>query len=313
MSWIFLAVLAHFLYAITFIADRVFLTKTFKKPIVYTFYSGLLNGSVLIFFLAPVLLPQVKTPWFEFSLNLYIPSDFDLAINFITGAFFLLALYLFYRALVKYDSSQMVPLVGSLIPLFSLFLAWRFLGETLSIQELIAFFFLVVGGIVISFKKNVFVSLRCFSFGLTAALAFAIFFVLSDYAYQTQPFFNSFVWIRVGTFIFSLILLLSPFLRKIIFTRSKAVQKKTTVSTALIGFRGISAIATFSLHFAINKTKVSLVNALQGSQYVFLIILVIIMAKKFPFLLLEEVKTRTLFQRIVAILLIGGGLMALAF
>ena len=57
---------------------------------------------------------------------------------------------------------------------------------------------------------------------------------------------------------------------------------------------------------------VAIVNALAGTQYVFLLIFTIFLSLKFPKILKEKVSREILLQKIVAILLIGGGLTLLA-
>jgi len=53
---------------------------------------------------------------------------------------------------------------------------------------------------------------------------------------------------------------------------------------------------------------VPVIHALNGTQYVFLFIFSIFLSLKFPQILKEEISKEVLFQKIIAILLIGGGL-----
>ena len=57
---------------------------------------------------------------------------------------------------------------------------------------------------------------------------------------------------------------------------------------------------------------VAIINALQGINYAFLLVFIIFLSLKFPKILKEEVSREILFQKIIAILLIGGGLVLLA-
>jgi len=54
------------------------------------------------------------------------------------------------------------------------------------------------------------------------------------------------------------------------------------------------------------------VNALQGLQYVFLLFFAVFLSFKFPNILKEEVSRDVLLQKIIAVLLIGGGLVLLS-
>jgi hypothetical protein len=54
------------------------------------------------------------------------------------------------------------------------------------------------------------------------------------------------------------------------------------------------------------------INALQGVQYVFLLIFAIILSFKLPKILKEEISREIIFQKVAAILLIGAGLILIA-
>jgi len=52
---------------------------------------------------------------------------------------------------------------------------------------------------------------------------------------------------------------------------------------------------------------------LEGTKYVFLLIFTILLSLKLPQILKEEISRKILFQKIIAILLIGLGLSLIAF
>ncbi len=56
---------------------------------------------------------------------------------------------------------------------------------------------------------------------------------------------------------------------------------------------------------------VPLVSALQGTQHVFLLIFTIFLSIRYPQILKEDILGKTIFQKIIAILLIGVGLILL--
>jgi len=53
---------------------------------------------------------------------------------------------------------------------------------------------------------------------------------------------------------------------------------------------------------------VAVISALQGVQYVFLLIFAVLLSLKSPQILKEEISRKILFQKVIAILLIAGGL-----
>lgn len=304
MNWLTITIIAYFIYALVFVADRILITKTFKQPVAYAFYAGLLHGAVIL--LIPILL--------FFPAQQLVPSSLaDFLIDILAGVLFFVAVYFFYRALFLHDASQIVPLVGSLVPLFSLILTFSLLARYLSWQETIAFSFLLLGGMLISIKGKIKTSLSCFISGLLAAFFFGVFYTLTDYIYMQQPFFSGFIWARIGTALAALFLLALPWTRRLIFSSSNAISHKVKIGAAMIGVHGLGAGGFLMIHYAISLSHVSLINALQGVQYVFLMVIIVFLSKKFPQLLKEDFTTGALAKKFGAIFLVGLGLVILAF
>ena len=101
-------------------------------------------------------------------------------------------------------------------------------------------------------------------------------------------------------------MLLSAANRKAIFASNKQVKKSTSIIFILGQVAG--AISFILINWAISLGSVTFVNALQGLQYVFLFILVLIVARKRPDWLGEDMRRRIVIQKIVAILLIVVGI-----
>ncbi|MCD4705917.1 hypothetical protein K8R61_02450, partial [bacterium] len=62
------------------------------------------------------------------------------------------------------------------------------------------------------------------------------------------------------------------------------------------------------INYAFSINSVTLTHSLQGLQYTFLFLIILILSKKFPFILKEKITPFILTQKICAILLICGGL-----
>ena len=313
MSWLLIAAIAYFIYAIVFIGDRVLVTKAFKEPVAYAFYTGLLHGAAIL--IIPLLL--VLSPLVSFvnidSLKQLLPAGInELITSLFTGILFFIAVYFFYRALFHFDASRVVPLVGSLVPLVSLIIASLALAQYLDFAELIAFILLLLGGVLISIKTKLLSSLNVFAAGFLAALFFGIFYALTDYIYLTQSFWPGFIWARIGTALAALCVLALPSIRRMVFKSSEKVKEKVRVGTAVIGIHALGGIAFVMIHYAISLSHVSLINALQGVQYIFLLFLIFVFSKKYPKLLEEDFTKITFIQKSIAIAAIGLGLLILA-
>lgn len=298
MTWLVLTLIAYFFSAIVAIIDKFLISKKIQQPISYTFYIGILSIlSLFLIFIGGLVWPKLE----HFFLSL------------LTGALFILALIFFFEALRINETSRVLPLVGSFLPVFSFLLSLIILKEKLTLFSLIACFFLILGGFLMALRfhqnKNYFI--KGWGFIILSAFLFALSFVLSKIIYLHLPFLSGFIWIRIGSFIFSLGFLLSKKLRGIIFCSLKTIEQN--VSLIFLGNQGLAALHFILLNVAISLNSVSLINALQGVQYVLVFFFALIISKKFSYLFQEELEKRVIFQKIIAIILILIGLSFLAF
>ncbi|MFH0906674.1 MAG: DMT family transporter [bacterium] len=298
MTWLYIALIAHFLFAIVFILDKFLLSKISISPIAYVFYTGILQ--ILVLFLIP----------FGFAL---IPFK-QVIISFISGALFVFAVYIAYKAIQIGEVSKITPIIGGGNAIFTLILTYLFLAERLSFYQFISFFLLVFGGMIMIWPKKDSSnkgSFNALAIAILSAFLFAISFVLTKIIFNYQPFVNGFIWTRLGGVLGALIILFWPGNFRKILKTTKEIRLKT--GCFLISNKALSAIAFILLNYAIFLGSVSLVNALQGVQYAFLFIVAIIISVKFPQILKEQISQGVILQKIMAILLICFGLGLLAF
>ncbi len=318
--FIFIAIFSYFLNAGVYVADKFLLSKQVHSSIVYAFYVGIWsvgNFALLLF-----------SPW--------LPTWGQLWLDLAAGFLFLFTLVFWYKALHQSEATRVVPIVGALTPIFSFVFSYLFLGATLSVQEFFAFALLIAGGILISIKRTrVYIfretverckTVACNSFtrvsaglrptsrllinSVIAAACFAAYFVFIKYIYSHtgQPFIGAFVWSRLGSFIGVLAILLVPAWRKLI-VQSKTVEKRSKKQLAFfLGVRLAAAAAFIMLNWSISLGDVAVINALQGVQYMFLLLIVIVLGEKFPKLMNEEIGGNVMLQKFIGVLLVGMGL-----
>jgi drug/metabolite transporter (DMT)-like permease len=311
--WLSISFLAYFINAGVYTADKFFLSKKIHSSISYAFYVGIWSiGNVFLFYFFP-----------------FMPTWQWLVIDLLAGLLFLWALVAWYKALHQSEATKVVPIVGAFIPIFSFLLSYIFLGESLSQKQLMALLVLIAGGVLISIKhkkesriKKVFNNIlhlfgsksashhpveRLIINSLISAFIFASYYVLIKYIYTNQPFMGSYLWTRMGSFIGALLLIVLPYNRKIIFEKKR--RKSTTKNLPLfLSIRFLAVIAFLLLNYAISLGNVAIINALQGVQYMFLILIFLILSKKYPKILKEEMGRTVLIQKFIGILLVGVGL-----
>lgn len=315
--WLLVSIISYFMHAGVYVADKFLLSKKIHSSIAYAFFVGIWSifNIFLLYF----------DPW--------IPSARELGIDLLAGMLFLVTLVFWYKALHQSEATRVVPIVGALVPIFSFILSFLFLGEGLNSNQLLAFFILINGGVLISIKHTKFYALKevkekfKYTFGnlfgvvsaeyrpasrllmnsITSAMLFAAYYVLIKYIYNTQPFIGGFVWSRMGSFLGVIIIFLVPEWRKLISKHRKAASKPKNFGIFIL-IRIIAAAAFIMINYAISLGNVALVNALQGVQYIFLFIIVLIISTKYPKILKEEMGGDVLVQKMIGASLICIGL-----
>ena len=290
--------------ALAFLMDKFLLSsKRIPSPFVYAFFIGGLG------ILALVLIP----------FGVVIPSSAEIIRALVAGATFIIALVFFFAGLKENEASRVVPLTGAFVPGFTFVLAYVFLAERLGQTDILAFVALVIGGVLITIEPASSAGRHHgrgralgYAYAVIAAFIFAVSFVITKQVYLEQEFISGFVWSRVGGFLMALSFLLIPSARHGILHQPR---QKGSAKTAALFFTGqvAGALGFVFVNYAISLASVSLVNAMQGVQYAFLLLMVIMLSKKFPRVLSERLTGTVLVQKIAAIILISAGIGLIAF
>lgn len=262
MSWLTIAVFAQFLLAITVLIDRHIVVRAahIGRPIVYTFYTSILSGLVL------VLAPFVS-----------LPSPQVFLLSLVSACAFVAALFFLYSALRVARASDAAPVIGAISALTTLALAWAFVVGDISAQAVPAVLLLVAGTVLIShfhFRKHALL------FSLFAGLGFGIAIFFTKLVYIEIGFLDGFFWTRFLNFAVALGFLLVPALRIAIShggRRSSHAAKVLVVCNKVI-----SSSASVLTAYAISLGSVAVVNALAGVQFAFLFIFALLFANIMP-------------------------------
>lgn len=315
--WLFITISAYFINAGVYIADKFLLSKKIHSSIAYAFYVGIwsiFNVGLLFFW-----------PW--------LPNLRELTLDLLAGFLFLITLIFWYKALHQSEASRVVPVVGALVPIFSFILSFVFLGETLSKQQLLAFIILIGGGVLISIRhtkvylyKKIIIRFReiigdiirdipagaqptsrLLVNAVTAAVLFAVYYVLIKYIYTYQPFIGGFVWSRLGSFVGVILMLFVPDWRRIIFKQQQGAKTPRNLFFFLI-VRLLASAAFIMINWAISLGNVAIVNALQGVQYLFLFLIILLISAKFPKVLNEQLGGGVFLQKLIGTVMVCLGL-----
>ncbi len=294
-DWFYIAIGGYLLIAATGVMDKFLVSKVVREPIVYAFMTAVTGPFSLL--LAPFGMQWLDNPWQYIAAGL-------------SGVAFIASIYFLFSAIGKISVSRVVPIQGGLIPLFTLIFAYFLLGERLELNQNIAVLFLVAGSVMISFQKK---GGDWRAFGITDSALSALFMslssVLTKFTFDSSNFVSGMVWTRLSFALVALGILLFKQNREVIFHAPKQAGAKNVA--LYYSARATGTVGGFLQNYAVSLGSVSLVNALQGVQFIFLLILTSFLSLYYPRVLKEKITANIIALKITAIILITCGLVLL--
>jgi len=297
-TWLPIAILGHLLNACAFLVDKALLSTAFRKSGTYATLIGVL--SCFVFLAAPWTTIPSADAW---------PSVAGF------GALFVLAVWTFFEALRRAEATRVVPIIGSLVPIFTLIGTSIFLGERLSTNGYIGFGFLVVAtGILASGRGKGRLSTGTIGVCVLSAVLFAASSTLGKHAFASTGFLDVFVWSRLATLVVAvgIGLLASGVkdeLKKLIFVKSKGAAVKESFALGLMFFgQTCGAFGFLFVQYAVSQGSASIVNALQAVQYAALVMVAWFGGERLAGLLHERRSISSYLAKGIAIVLVAIGL-----
>ncbi len=278
MAWLLLAAGGQFLNAIVAVLDKYIVTdeKVLPRPFVYAFYSCLVTAFWVVVYIFGFIpgLNTLGVPRFE---NVQAPSIQVVGMSFLAAYTFFMALVSMYTALKEGDASDVMPVIGAISALSAFGLSYLLLGITLSQNFIWGIALLIVGTLLVSqihFTKTLVLHT------VHSGLFFALHYIAMKGLFQETSFDDGFFWSRVGLVVFALSLLLIP----AYYEKIKRQTKKTTKKSGLLVVfaKVLAGVAAFTLLKATDMGDVTVVQALDGLKYVFIIILSIAFGRFLP-------------------------------
>lgn len=299
MTWALVALLGYFFNALSAVFDKYLLSDRIPAPAAYAFFVSLFSLFSLVF------IP------FGFQL----PDGRTLGILLLSGILFVYGLIAFYQAVKQHEVSRVAPLVGTVVSLVA-FLAVFLPGVPgegqVGGQYLIALTLLILGGLLISFDLPFRRGEHISHFVIIAGLLMGASLLLLKGGYAHTNFVSGLVWSRLGMVVAGLSLLAVPVFRTQIraqFQGAKQHSKRATSTGGLFVLnKTIAGVATFLISYAISLGSVAFVQALSGMQYVFILVMLLPLSLRYPAIFGEKLFFWDWVQKVVAVLIIGGGL-----
>lgn len=308
MSWILLATLGQFFNALVAIFDKFIVSddEMLPRPFVYAFYTCLFTGFwVVIYFLGYIPgLTSLGMPTFH---NVSTPSLEIVAMSFLTAYTFFIALVSMFDALKRADASSTMPIIGSISALSSFGMSYLFFDIQLNDNFIVGLVLLSVGTMLVAQtlpKVDIIIQV------VHSGLFFALHYITMKGLFNSVGFDNGFFWSRIGFVLFTLSLLLVP----AYFDKVKKQTKETSAKAGLIvvGVKALAGIAAFMLLKATDMGDVSLVQALGGLQYVFILLITFTFGHKLPPSVTDrDTRPSVSFRRLLYVIVILVGFVVL--
>lgn len=297
MLWLPITILAYAFNSVSLLMNKFLLSEKIKNPAVFTVFTCFLM--VVAFILLP----------FDWQT----PSAYELIIEIVSGFLFGLGILFMFKALKYGETSRVAPMVGSIQPIIVLPLAWVWLGEVVSPLFLVALFLIIIGSIAISYESGK-VERKAYVFALISAVFFAFSIVTLKDAFNSQAsFITPFVLSRFGSILLGFLLLLKPQNFQDLVKELKKPNPQSGGLFIISQLAGALSAILLNLAFAISVGVTALINAMQGLQYIFLLIAVVIITTFYPHILKEKISGKILIQKIIATLIIIVGLALTVF
>lgn len=278
--WFIIAVSAFFLLAVAALIDKYLLTKGKIVPVAFAFYICF-GGGLLTSFLV----------LFEPQFN-YYPINY-LTTLLLGGTTLFFGYYFMFWVTARAEVSKSNPLIVCFIPVVVFFLS-LFLGlELVSFRKMIGVFLVVGGGYLLSQVGSARARLdgKSWLLVILAGLMLGISNVFTKIAYNHLSFLTAFVWLRWVSLLAALFFVLfSGQLGKVLFNNKEKGQNKSKQPWLpfIIG-QAAGSLGVIFLQYAIKLGNLILVNALNGLQFFFVILLVYYLSRFYPKILKEDI------------------------
>lgn len=257
MSWIYLALLAPFLYAIVNLLDDNLLHHVYESPSFAAVSAGLWGGIPLlsIFFVRVHGLP---------------PED---VVSMIIAGLLTTGFYYFYFKALTTEFPAVVIAMFGLAPAFLPFIARFTVGEHLEAQEIVGFSIVLFGSLALAVTDA---KKFKFSTALVPVLIAIVFMdaaaLISKNVYEHANFLSAYVYLALGMALGGLGFLIIMFAEN----RQTFLRTKRTIVRLLplfIAAELVGVAAEITLNLAIARGPVSLVKVIENIQPLFVLVI----------------------------------------
>ncbi len=296
MTWLFFALLAPFLFALTNHVDKILLGRYFTKVRSTTLLIYTAIASALITIAIVILKPDV----------LSVPL-FNAGLMFVAGIIYFLAIMPYIKALSLEEASRVIP-IFQIQPVLAYTFGVALFHETLSLTQILAGIIIVSGAVLINldldnrrkFKGVIFglIALSCLLFMLES-ITFK--FVGGNFGFWEASFYQYLGTAVAGLFV----LIVSKQYRHDFKKVNKEGGKKVFIGA--ITNEMVNMGGRLAFNFSLLLAPLALVQLVQGSQSIFVLIIGTVLALLIPKYGKENLSRKHMLQKIGSIVIVLAG------
>ena len=298
MPWYLFAAATPTLYSVSNFVDKFLIEKRIKDPMAITALACIASGVL-----------GVVIGIFTGFVNIGFAQILILIFAGILLTFYLIP---YFEAMKLEDASRVVPLF-QFIPVFTLILSTVILKETLSAKQILGLLLVVSAGLFISAEKiegRMFRPRKSLYFMLLASFMYGLVGILFRFVVKEASFWTTLSYEYIGTGVGGMLLFLIPKVRKNLQNQISSIKS----SAGIITFNnGIAIAAQMSESYALSLAAVPLVNIIGSIQPAISLVEGVILTKKFPHLIQEDITKAVVTHKFIAIIIIFIGLYLVYF
>jgi len=218
-----------------------------------------------------------------------------------------MALVSMFDALKHADASNVMPIIGTVSALSAFGMSYLFLDTSLPPNFIWSITILAAGTLLVAQTlPKVDIILHVAHSGLF----FGLHAITMKGLFLETSFDDGFFWSRLGFVFFALSLLLVPEYYKKITAQTKDTSKKT--GFIVLATKVLAGVAAFMLLKATDMGEVSVVQALDGLKFVFILIISIVFAQWLPDSATDrDTRPETFFRKLLFVIVIMVGFIML--
>lgn len=292
MTWFLLAFIAMVLFGTTNFIDRFLVEKRIKDP----FFVSIIGG---------ILAPLIGVIVFVMRGFPILPAR-DVGILVLGGLLAEVALVPWYKAIKIDDTSRVVPYF-QFIPVIILGMSYLLLGERLTMNQLIGFALIIVGGLSLAIEhpsREFFRIRKSFWYIIVSIMLWAPMVVLFKMIAVEQNFWDSIAYNSIGIGLGAIVLQ--------IYAKTRTVAKIRAMSFGtwgvVIANELLYLLARVLQFYAVLIGPTALVSVVGGVQPLFALVVGLALSIWFPDIIKEDIKKKTIAYKLVAIVVMFIGI-----